>query len=160
MPVTDTYAAMGQKYCVTVNAQGEGLKYTWYFRNAGSKTWYRSGVTDNTYDDVMTKARANREVYCVITDALGNTVTTDVVKLVYVENVTQIQAEEMIAAADVLLAQIEADPELYDTYKETYIRLMTYRDETEVHVYTIFIQPDKEEAEPQEYLDKSYAYAM
>ena len=31
------------------------------------------------YDDVMTKARANREVYCVITDALGNQIVTEAV---------------------------------------------------------------------------------
>jgi hypothetical protein len=74
-------AAMGENYCLTVNAQGEGLKYTRYFCNAGSDTWYRSGVTDNTYDDVMTKARANREVYCVITDKYGNQVTTEVVTI-------------------------------------------------------------------------------
>ena len=74
-------AAMGENYCLTVNAQGEGLKYTWYFCNAGSDTWYRSGVTDNTYDDVMTKARANREVYCVITDAYGNQITTEGITL-------------------------------------------------------------------------------
>ena len=49
--------------------------------NAGSKEWYKSGVTDNTYDDVMTSARANREVYCVITDAFGNQITTEVITL-------------------------------------------------------------------------------
>jgi hypothetical protein len=30
----------------------------------------------------MTVARADREIYCVITDANGNSVTTDTVKLV------------------------------------------------------------------------------
>lgn len=75
-------AVIGDRYCVTVNAQGDDLTYRWYFRNAGSDKWYRSSVTDNTYDDVMTKSRANRDVYCVITDALGNQVTTEVVTLV------------------------------------------------------------------------------
>ena len=74
-------AAMGERYCVTVDAQGDGLKYQWYFRNAGSGKWYKSGVRDNTYDDVMTKARANREVYCVITDAFGSQIVTDAVTL-------------------------------------------------------------------------------
>ena len=79
-------AAMGEHYCVTVNAQGEGLTYQWYFRNAGSEIWYKSGVRDNTYDDVMTKARANREVYCVITDAFGNQIVTEVVTLAVTED--------------------------------------------------------------------------
>lgn len=74
-------AAMGERYCLTVEAQGDGLKYQWYFRNAGSDKWYKSSVKDNTYDDVMTKARANRDVYCVITDAFGNQVTTEVMTL-------------------------------------------------------------------------------
>ena len=78
---TDASAAMGENFCVTVEAQGDGLTYTWYFKNAGSKNWSKSGVKDNTYDDVMTKARAGRQVYCVITDVLGNQVTTDVITL-------------------------------------------------------------------------------
>lgn len=78
----NAYAAMGEDFCVTVEAEGEGLAYQWYFRNAGSDTWYKSSVRDNTYDDVMTKARANREVYCVITDAYGNQIVTEAVTLV------------------------------------------------------------------------------
>ncbi len=90
-------AVLGERYCVTVEAKGEGLKYQWYFRNAGSEKWSKSGVCDNTYDDVMTKARAGREVYCVITDAYGNKVTTEVVKLVRVE----MQLEILSQPADV-----------------------------------------------------------
>lgn len=78
-------AVMGERYCVTVEAQGDGLKYQWYFRNAGTKQWFKSGVTDNTYDDVMTKARAGREVYCVITDAFGNQITTEVISLLLIK---------------------------------------------------------------------------
>ena len=83
--VTYDSAAMGERYCVTVEAQGEGLTYTWYFRKSGATRWSKSGVTDNTYDDVMNRTRANREVYCVITDAFGNQVTTEVITLT-VEN--------------------------------------------------------------------------
>ena len=66
---------------MTVEAKGESLKYQWYFRNKGATRWTKSTVRDNTYDDIVTKARANREVYCVITDAFGNQVTTEVVTL-------------------------------------------------------------------------------
>jgi hypothetical protein len=79
---TDVEAILGENYCVSVEAKGENLKYQWYFRNAGSEEWLKSGIRDNTYDDVMTKARAGREIYCIITDAYGNSVTTDVVTLV------------------------------------------------------------------------------
>ena len=79
---TDAFAAMGENYCVTVEAVGDGLTYTWYFKNAGSSIWHTSGVKDNTYDDEMITSRAGREVYCVITDIWGNTVTTNTVTLV------------------------------------------------------------------------------
>ena len=84
---TNDSANMGDLFCSTVEALGDGLKYQWYFRNAGSDEWLRSGVRDNTYDDVMTKSRANREIYCVITDMWGNSVTTDVVKLIPIASV-------------------------------------------------------------------------
>ena len=82
---TDANASMGERFCVTVEAQGDGLRYTWYFKNAGTDVWHKSGVTDNTYDDVMNKSRAGREIYCVITDVCGNTVTTVTVTLVCTE---------------------------------------------------------------------------
>ena len=81
LDVTYDAAARGNRYCVTVKAEGDELKYQWYGRNAGSKNWFKSSVKDNTYDDVMTKTRANREVYCVITDSCGNKIATDVVVL-------------------------------------------------------------------------------
>ena len=82
---TDSSAKLGDRFCVEVIARGEGLTYQWYFRNAGTDAWYKSSVTDNTYDDVMTTARAGREVYCVITDAHGNSVTTDTATLIAVK---------------------------------------------------------------------------
>ena len=78
---TDASACFDERFCATVEAKGEGLKYKWYFRNAGSDIWYTSGVRDNTYDDVMTTARAGREVYCVITDQYGNQVQTEAVTI-------------------------------------------------------------------------------
>ena len=82
-------AKLGERYMVEVLAEGEGLTYQWYGRNAGSKSWFKSSVKDNTYDDVMTEARAGREVYCVITDAFGNTVTTQTVTLIRLETPMQ-----------------------------------------------------------------------
>ena len=83
----DTAVAMGERFNVEVIAQGEGLKYQWYFRNAGETVFHKSGVRDNTYDDVMTAARAGREVYCVITDAAGNSVTTDTARIDVIPNI-------------------------------------------------------------------------
>jgi len=80
---------MGERYMVEVLARGDGLSYRWYFRNLGQNEFHLSGVRDNTYDDVMTPARAGREVYCVITDALGNTVTTQTATLICLKDPMQ-----------------------------------------------------------------------
>ena len=79
---TDAEAAIGEEISVTVEAQGEGLKYRWYFRNAGATKFSASSITTDTYATEMNKTRANREIYCVITDALGNKITTDTVTLI------------------------------------------------------------------------------
>jgi len=77
----DAQAALGETISTTVVATGEGLKYQWYIRNVGTTTFSKSSITSATYSTTMTTARANREAYCVITDAKGNTVSTDIVKL-------------------------------------------------------------------------------
>ena len=77
----DTSAAKGDKISVSVTAKGEGLKYQWYFKNAGATTFTKSSLKAATYSTSMSAAVAGRQVYCVITDALGNTVTTETVTL-------------------------------------------------------------------------------
>ena len=80
-----TPVAMGEKAVVTMEVQGDGLTYVWYYRSAGTQTWYKSTITDDTYSFTLTDTRVNREVYCVITDAFGNTVTTNTVVLTEAE---------------------------------------------------------------------------
>ena len=77
----DASAMLGKTVCVSVEATGFPLTYQWYFRDAGSKSFIRSSIKSNTYSLTMTEARANREVYCVVTDAFGNTVTSDIAVL-------------------------------------------------------------------------------
>ena len=75
-------AYSGKKAKVTVNVSGFGLKYTWYYRDAGKSTFAKTNTfKGNTYQVEMNKARKGRQVYCVITDKYGKTVKTDVVKL-------------------------------------------------------------------------------
>ena len=71
-----------ETYYVSVEAEGEDLKYQWYIRNEGSSKFSKSSVTTPEYTNVLTKARVNRELYCIITDAYGNKVQTDTVKLI------------------------------------------------------------------------------
>ena len=80
-------AALNEEISVSLEAQGEGLKYQWYIKNKGSESFSKSSIKTATYTVVMTKARAGRELYCVVTDANGNSVTSDVVTLTRVASV-------------------------------------------------------------------------
>ncbi len=78
---TDVKAAVGATISTSVTVQGNGLKYQWYFREPGSSTVGKSSVTSRTYSCEMTRAKSGRQIYCVITDRTGNTVTSDTVTL-------------------------------------------------------------------------------
>ena len=71
----------GEYATVTVTAQGDGLTYVWYYRNAGKTSFVKSSTTTNTYSMEMNATRDGREVYCVITDEYGNTVTSNTVSI-------------------------------------------------------------------------------
>ena len=72
----------GEKAAVTLEAEGDGLTYKWYYKNPGeSKYTYTSTFKGNSYSVVMNDARDGRYVYCKITDKYGNTVKSKTVSL-------------------------------------------------------------------------------
>ena len=73
--------AEGEKAKVTVSAQGDSLTYQWYIANAGSTKFSKSSTTTATYSVEMNESRDGRQVYCVVTDKYGNSVTTDTVTI-------------------------------------------------------------------------------
>ena len=73
--------ANGAKAAVTVNADGNGLTYTWYVKNPGATKFTKSSVTGATYSCIMSAKNNGRQVYCVVTDQYGKTVTSNVVTL-------------------------------------------------------------------------------
>ena len=75
--------ASGENAKVSVSVSGTGtLTYKWYFANAGSDSFsYTGSFTGNTYQIQMNSSRAGRRVYCVISDAYGNSVRTKTVTL-------------------------------------------------------------------------------
>lgn len=75
------YAKMGETVKVSVKAEGDGLKYQWYIKNAGASKYSKSSVTKSTYSATMSDKVKGRRVYCVITDADGNSVQTKTVIL-------------------------------------------------------------------------------
>jgi len=70
-------AELGERVNISAEASGEGLTYRWYYKDRGGKEFAPSCYTGKTYAVTMADFRHMREVYCVITDAYGNTVTTE-----------------------------------------------------------------------------------
>ncbi len=72
----------GETATVTFKAEGDGLTYSWYYKNKGDTKFYLTGsFKTNIYSVTMTDARNGREIYCVVTDKYGNTVKTEIVTI-------------------------------------------------------------------------------
>lgn len=69
-------AQKGKTVKVTVSAEGEGLKYQWYYKDATADKFTKSSTRKATYSTTMNAKRAGRQVYCVVTDKYGNSVKT------------------------------------------------------------------------------------
>ena len=78
---TTKSVADGKTISVPVTAKGDGLTYTWYFKDAGKSSFSKSSITTNTYSTAMTEAKHNRQIYCVVADQYGNTLKTNTVSL-------------------------------------------------------------------------------
>ena len=80
-PVSVTVAS-GATAKVSFTATGDGLTYTWYFKNKGATSFSKTtSFTSNTYSVVMDATRDGRQVYCVVKDKYGNSVKSDTVTL-------------------------------------------------------------------------------
>ena len=75
------YAQAGQIASVTLSAQGDGVQYQWYLKDPGDKTFGKSSVQKNTYSFTLSARTSGRQVYCVITDDHGDSVTSKTVTL-------------------------------------------------------------------------------
>jgi len=78
---TTGYAKMGEKVTAKVAAEGEGLTYTWYIKNAGSSKYSKSSVTKSSYSVTMSDKVKDRLVFCRIYDQYGNMVQSKTVRL-------------------------------------------------------------------------------
>ena len=74
-------AAIGEKFSLTVEAEGEDLLHQWYYSNDGGKSFAVSSFKSRTYSMTMAEWCHLRQVHCVITDQYGSQATTDVVEL-------------------------------------------------------------------------------
>ena len=76
-----SYTAYGDTAKATIKASGDGLKYTWYYKNSGATKYTKSSVTKSTYSIKMTDKIKNRKVYCVVKDKKGNSVKSSTIAL-------------------------------------------------------------------------------
>ena len=94
--------ASGETAKVSFEAEGDGLTYTWYYKNSGDSSFSKTAAfTSNTYSVTMSEARDGRQIYCVVTDQYGNTAQTDTVTLSMVKNEVKIitQPESVVVPA-------------------------------------------------------------
>ena len=96
---SDVSVAMGETFSINVKAEGEGLTYQWYYKNASGKSFAASSIKKSSYSSKMVSYMVGRQVYCVITDKYGNSVTSDVatIKLPDVELKILTQPEDVYA---------------------------------------------------------------
>lgn len=73
----DYVGMVGDNATFTVVAEGEGLTYEWYFSTDHGASWAKTGETSNVQTITFKAFRLNMQVRCVITDANGNTVTSN-----------------------------------------------------------------------------------
>ena len=76
-----TAVVSGKTAKVTVKAVGDGLKYTWYYKNKGASKFTKASTTSATYSVKMTSKVNGRQVYCVVKDKYGKTVKTSTATL-------------------------------------------------------------------------------
>ena len=77
----DATAEYSKKATVTVEAQGDGLTYQWYYCDVGSTEFQKGKIAKASYSLAMNASRDGRQVYCIVTDIYGNKITTDTVTL-------------------------------------------------------------------------------
>ena len=77
----DVQAEIGENFAITVEAQGEGLTYQWYYKESYMQDFAISCNQTSSYAYTMQEYRHKRQVYCVITDKYGNSVQSETVTI-------------------------------------------------------------------------------
>jgi hypothetical protein len=80
----DVTAAEGETAKFTVVVDGENLTYRWYYRRGAADSWHTTSMTGYNTSELQVPVYASRngyQYYCVITDANGNTLTTETATL-------------------------------------------------------------------------------
>ncbi len=108
----------------TVAVEGTGLSYQWQY-NLGTG-WYNTSMPGNTTDTMTVEGKPSRNGYqyrCVITDALGVEIITDVVTITINANVTintqPVSAEAVVGEVVYFVVDATSDGDI--TYQWQYL---------------------------------------
>ena len=71
----------GETAKATIKANGKGVTFAWWEKKPGETDFTLTGVTSSAYSITMSEAADGTEVYCVVTDETGATVTSNTVAL-------------------------------------------------------------------------------
>ena len=77
----DCTVKKGKTATATFEVSGDGLTYQWYGIDPGQTKFWKSSIKSKTYSVALTAKKAGRQIYCVVTDKYGNSVTSDTVTL-------------------------------------------------------------------------------
>ena len=105
---TNVSGLWGSKVKVTVQASGKGLKYQWYYAGEGSTTFKKSSVKSANYHVAADAVHCGRQLYCVVTDKYGNSVTTKTVTIIAKPVITQQPADVSTAMGNALTVSVTA----------------------------------------------------
>ena len=74
---SETYARIGDTVTVTVVAEGDGLTYAWYVKDAATGMYVKTSSTGSAYSMQTGDDTLGRQVMCVVTDQYGNFLQSD-----------------------------------------------------------------------------------
>ena len=78
-PGNQRVSKTGNTATYTVAATGSDLKYEWYYKDVGMKSWGKSSNTKRTYSFKVTKKRNGRQVFCKVIEANGKYAKSNIV---------------------------------------------------------------------------------
>ncbi len=102
--------AKGTVVDFTVVTTGEGVTYQWYFQTATGSKWYKStGGDESVLSITATDARNGYKYYVVVTDAEGNSYTSEVVTLTVGVIVAQPESIEVVKGETATFSVVTID---------------------------------------------------
>ncbi len=93
---SDYTGAVGENAIFTIEAIGDNLTYQWQYQNVGTDFWQNSSQSGNktaTLSVPITEKRNGQKYRCVVTDASGNSVTSDEATLIVEQEELQIVSQ-------------------------------------------------------------------